>query len=235
MAEPGTAPLPSGPMLVLHARTAGLPATGLTPDIDRACKGKRPAVEWMLRALLAFGVLLASGTHSDADEAGLAALRAGGHVAMIRHGSTTPGAGDPLGFKLEDCATQRNLTEEGRAESRKLGAMLRTENIAIDRVLSSEWCRCIETAELIGVGPVVRETALNNLYGRPQNRERQVREMRALISAWRGPGNLLLSTHGANMGALMGINPETATGVVLAPAPETKEGFRVVGRIGPEG
>jgi len=154
---------------------------------------------------------------------------------MIRHGLTTPGAGDPLGFRLDDCKTQRNLIDEGRAESRRLGELLRAQGIPIERVLSSEWCRCVETAELLGAGPVAMEPALNNLYGRPQNREKQVREMRALIAGWKGPGNLLLSTHGANMGALMGINPETAAGVVLAPAPGTDEGFRVVGRISPEG
>src|SRR5690606_2207859 len=98
-----------------------------------------------------------------------------------------------------------------------------------------EWCRCIETAELLGVGKVLTEPALNNLYGRPQNREKQERALRALISSWKGPGNLLLSTHGANLGALMGINPDTAAGVVLKPAPDTAEGFRVVGRISPEG
>lgn len=174
-------------------------------------------------------------TPALADEAGLAALKAGGHVAIVRHGLTTPGAGDPLGFRLDDCATQRNLIEEGRKESRKLGDTLRANGIRIERVLSSEWCRCVETAELIGAGTVEKETALNNLYGRPQNRERQVREMRALIAGWKGPGNLLVSTHGANMGALMGINPDTAAGVVLAPAPETEEGFRVVGQISPEG
>jgi len=189
----------------------------------------------MLRALAALGFLLALGMNASADEAGMAALRSGGHVLMIRHGLTTPGAGDPLGFKLEDCKTQRNLIEAGRAESRKLGTLLRTQEIKIERVLSSEWCRCVETAELIGAGTVVREPALNNLYGRPQNRERQLREMRALIAAWKGPGNLLLSTHGANMGALMSINPDTAAGVVLRPAHETSEGFRVVGRISPEG
>jgi phosphohistidine phosphatase SixA len=189
----------------------------------------------MRRFLFAIAALLFSLAPSGADEAGLAALKAGWHVAMIRHGLTTPGTGDPLGFKLEECRTQRNLIEEGRAESRKLGALLRAHGVRIDRVLSSEWCRCIETAELIGMGKVERETALNNLFGRPQNREKQVREMRTLIAGWKGPGNLLLSTHGANMGALMGINPETAAGVVLAPAPETKEGFRVVGRVSPEG
>ena len=185
-----------------------------------------------LFGVLAFLLLIAP---TNADEAGLKALQAGGHVIMIRHGLTTPGSGDPLGFKLEDCATQRNLIEEGRAESRKLGELLRAHGIRIERVLSSEWCRCIETAELIGAGKVEREPALNNLYGRPQNRAKQVDAMRALIAGWKGAGNLLLSTHGANMGALMGINPETAAGVVLKPTPETKEGFAVVGRVSPEG
>lgn len=186
----------------------------------------------VLFGALAFLLLIAP---ANADEAGLKALKAGGHVMMIRHGLTTPGSGDPLGFKLEDCATQRNLVEEGRAESRKLGALLRGHEIKIDRVLSSEWCRCLETAELIGMGKVERETALNNLYGRPQNRAKQVDAMRALIAGWKGTGNLLLSTHGANMGALMGINPETAAGVVLKPEPATEQGFRVVGRISPGG
>jgi hypothetical protein len=160
-------------------------------------------------ALLAF--LLVFGFHAAAraDEAGMAALKAGGHVAMVRHGLTTPGTGDPLGFKLEDCATQRNLIEE--------------------------WCRCVETAELMAVGRVEKSSPLNNLFGRPQNRAKQVQEMRELVAGWKGPGNLLLVTHGATIGALMGVNPETAAGVVLAPAPGTAEGFRVVGRLGPDG
>jgi phosphohistidine phosphatase SixA len=186
-------------------------------------------------ALLAF--LVAFGFHAAAraDEAGMAALKAGGHVAMVRHGLTTPGTGDPLGFKLEDCATQRNLIEEGREESRKLGRLLRKHAVVIDRVLSSEWCRCVETAELMAVGKVEKSSPLNNLFGRPQNRAKQVQEMRELVAGWKGPGNLLLVTHGATMGALMGINPETAAGVVLAPMPGTVEGLRVVGRLGPDG
>jgi hypothetical protein len=73
------------------------------------------------------------------------------------------------------------------------------------------------------------------LFGRPRNRAAQVEATRKLIAAWTGPGNLLLVTHGANVGALMGINPDTASGVVLAPAPKTEDGFRLVGRITPEG
>jgi phosphohistidine phosphatase SixA len=170
-----------------------------------------------------------------ADEAGLAALKTGGHVLMVRHGLTTPGAGDPLGFKLEDCKTQRNLIEEGREESRKLGRLLRERKIEIGRVLSSEWCRCIETAELIGAGKVERFSALNNLFGRPQNRAAQEEVLRKTIAEWKGPGNLLLVTHGANMGALIQINPATANGVVLEHAPGTDGGLRVIGRLSPDG
>lgn len=189
----------------------------------------------MRRTVIALAFLVSLIAGARADEAGIAALKAGGHVMMVRHALTTPGAGDPLGFKLEDCKTQRNLVEEGREEARKLGKLLREHKIAITRVLSSEWCRCIETAELIGAGIVEKYPALNNLYGRPQNRERQVGALRKLIAGWKGAGNLLLVTHGATIGALVGINPGTAEGLVLAPVPETSEGFRVAGRIGPGG
>jgi phosphohistidine phosphatase SixA len=188
-----------------------------------------------MRLRLAFAVLLLCAGIARADEAGLKALASGGHIAMVRHGLTTPGTGDPLGFKLEDCVTQRNLIEEGREESRKLGRLFRSRGIGFDQVLSSEWCRCVETAKLIGAGKVEKASPLNNLFGRPQNRAQQVEALRKLIGEWKSRGNLLLVTHGATMGALMGINPETAAGVVLAPAPDKKDGFEVVGRIGPEG
>jgi len=187
------------------------------------------------RFFFALAALLFAFASAQADDAGLKALAAGGHIVMVRHGLTTPGAGDPAGFKLDDCKTQRNLIDEGREESRKLGRLLRDRKIVIDRVRSSEWCRCVETAELIGMGKVETYSPLNNLFGRPQNREPQEKELRPLIAGWKGPGNLLLVTHGANMGAMMQINPETAAGVVLAPAPGSDAGFKVVGRISPEG
>lgn len=188
-----------------------------------------------MRLGLALVVLLCLLASARADEAGLAALQAGGHVAVIRHALTTPGVGDPRGFRLEDCATQRNLTEEGREEARALGRLLRERNVRVDRVLASEWCRAAETAALLGAGPVGKEPALNDLYGRPQNRAPQVEALRALIAAWQGRGTLLLVTHGSVTGALMGVNPGTAEGVVLAPAPGSADGFRAVGRISPRG
>jgi phosphohistidine phosphatase SixA len=194
-----------------------------------------PAAAAFVGIVLTMSIVVSGAGRSRADEAGLSAIAAGRHVIMIRHGLTTPGSGDPLGFRLDDCATQRNLIDDGREESRKLGRLLHGRNTKIDRVLSSEWCRCLETAALIDAGRVEKAVALNNLFGRPQNRDAQVGEMRKLIEGWSGPGNLLLVTHGANMGALMGINPETAAGVVLAPEPGSVTGFRVVGRISPDG
>jgi len=170
-----------------------------------------------------------------ADEAGLKALEAGGHVMMIRHGLTTPGVGDPRGFKLEDCATQRNLNDEGREESRRLGRLLRERGVKVGRVLTSEWCRSIETAELLGAGKVEKEHALNDLYGRPQNREPQLAALKKLIAEWKGPGALVLVSHSSIIGALLQENPGTAAGPVLVPAPDSKDGFKLVGQISPEG
>lgn len=183
---------------------------------------------------IAAALLIAAGAAS-ADEAGLKALAAGGHVAMVRHGLTTAGSGDPEGFKLQDCATQRNLVDEGREEARRLGQLLRERGIAIERVYSSEWCRCLETAELMDVGRVEKLSPLNNLFGRPQNRAQQVQALLELVAGWDGSGNLLLVTHGSTTGALTGVHPAMAEGVVLAPAPDSEEKFRVVGRIGPDG
>jgi phosphohistidine phosphatase SixA len=168
---------------------------------------------------------------AHSDEAGWKLLKAGGRVLVLRHALTTPGSGDPDGFRIDDCATQRNLVEEGREQARRFGRLLRKRGIAIERVLSSAWCRCVETARLLEVGDVEVEPALNNLYGRPQLRIAQTAALREIVTEWTGTGNLLIVTHGANVHALISINPAVAAGVVLSPAPMADEGFRLVGRI----
>jgi hypothetical protein len=97
----------------------------------------------------------AEDTLAQEDTATLwAALRAGGHVALVRHGATAGGAGDPPGFRLDDCATQRNLNDKGRAEARRLGEQFRGEDVAVGKLMSSQWCRCQETAALMDLGLV---------------------------------------------------------------------------------
>ena len=93
-----------------------------------------------------------------------AALRAGGHVALVWHGATGGGAGDPPGFRLDDCATQRNLIEKGRAEARRLGEQFRSEDVAVGKLMSSQWCRCQETAALMDLGPVELSPTFNNAF-----------------------------------------------------------------------
>src|SRR5262245_58263872 len=120
-----------------------------------------------MRGVLAFllaGVLTAP-TAVAADEEVWALLKGGGQVLMIRHAITTPGVGDPPGMRVDDCSTQRNLTDQGRQDARRLGEAFRARKIPVGAVLSSPWCRCIETARLaFGVTP---ETwaPLGNLFG----------------------------------------------------------------------
>jgi len=167
---------------------------------------------------LAIAVLLVIASNAGrADEAAAwAALRQGGAVALMRHGDA-PGVGDPPGWRLDDCATQRNLGERGRAEARAVGARLRAERIAIDRVVSSPWCRCIETARLVDAGPVHVEPAFANAFVLRDRREALRDAGRAFVAAWRGPGTLLVVTHGENIAALTGRTPATAAIVVVAP------------------
>jgi 8-oxo-(d)GTP phosphatase len=87
------------------------------------------------------------------------------HVLLLRH-ALAPGTGDPSGFQLEDCATQRNLSDAGREQARALGDRLRAAGVAEARVYSSRWCRCLETARLLELGPVEPEPALDSFFQR---------------------------------------------------------------------
>jgi hypothetical protein len=100
------------------------------------------------RSLLLAGSALALPVSALAQESDALAARlhGGGLVLLIRHAQTTPGVGDPPGFRLDDCSTQRNLSEAGRDQARAWGEWLRRNDIATTRVLSSRWCRCRETA-----------------------------------------------------------------------------------------
>jgi phosphohistidine phosphatase SixA len=178
-------------------------------------------------ALLAlFAALPASA--AQPDEQAWTALKGGGHVVLMRHTITTPGVGDPPGMRLDDCSTQRNLSAEGRAHARRIGEAFRARGIAVDRVLASPWCRCVETAKL-AFGGSEPSAALGNLFGRPENQAEQVRAMTALVAGWRGPGNLMLVSHGSTVLALTGVSLDTGEMVVVKP--EEGRSFAVVGRL----
>jgi phosphohistidine phosphatase SixA len=178
-------------------------------------------------AALAISLLAAPGAAADSEEA-WAALVKGSHVALVRHGSAPPGyGGDPPGFKIDDCATQRNMDERGRAQARALGEAFRQHGVRVDKILSSPWCRCLETARLMAVGPVENTWAVAASDRSP---ERLV-VLKQIVSSWRGPGTLVLVTHALTVQALIGILPGQAETVVLRPRPGTEPGVDVVGRI----
>ncbi len=183
------------------------------------------------RLLLLAAALVPATRPARADDAAtFDRLRAGGLALLMRHAQTVPGTGDPPGFRLGDCSTQRNLDAAGRAQARAIGARLRAERVPVGRVLTSEWCRCRETAELMGVGPVEVAPAISSFFEDRSRRDEQTRAARALVAGWGGPGNLVLVTHQVNITALTGIFPEEGEVVALRPRPG---GFDLVGRIAP--
>ena len=120
----------------------------------------------------------------------------GDKIILIRH-AKAPGGGDPEGFKIEDCKTQRNLDEVGVNQSKKIGQLFKEKKIRIDRVLSSQWCRCKDTAKY-AFGNFKEFSALNSTYTPPydQNEKQQIKELKKYVKSWKGNGgNLVLVTH----------------------------------------
>ncbi|MFZ1415313.1 MAG: histidine phosphatase family protein [Defluviicoccus sp.] len=175
------------------------------------------------------------------SEAAWAALAGGGHAALMRH-ATAPGFGDPKGFRLDDCSTQRNLSEAGREEARMVGERFRSRGIAINGVYSSVWCRCLETARLLDLGPVVPLAPLNSFFEARERAEAQTAALRAWLAAQPAADTLVLVTHQVNITALTGIIPASGeivvvrTGSLESPAAAVladPERLPVVGRIAP--
>ena len=120
----------------------------------------------------------------------------GDKIILIRH-AKAPGGGDPEGFKIEDCKTQRNLDEVGVNQSKKIGKLFKEKKIRIDRVLSSQWCRCKDTAKY-AFGDFEEFSALNSTYTPPynQNEKQQIKDLKNYVNSWSGEGgNLVLVTH----------------------------------------
>jgi phosphohistidine phosphatase SixA len=175
-----------------------------------------------------FAVLLLLPLAAGADDSLWALLKQGGQVVLIRHALTDPGVGDPPGFSLADCKTQRNLSAEGRDEAARLGRAFKERAIPVARVLSSPWCRCIETAK-IAFGGSLTEPTLSNLFARSANRDRQLAGFRKLVAAAPREGNLVLITHGSTVHGFTGVSPATAELVIVTP--EAGGSYRLAGRI----
>lgn len=147
------------------------------------------------------------------------ALRAGGVAILLRHAQTEPGLGDPPGFRIGDCSTQRNLSPEGRRQAERIGASLAAQRIRIDRVLASQWCRCLDTARLAFPGVTAEsDPALNSFFDDRSSEPRQTREVLAKIAAIRAPANVAFVTHHVNILALTGAGVGSGEAVLVRAA-----------------
>ena len=139
-----------------------------------------------------------------------------GYVLLLRH-TLAPGVGDPENFKLNDCSTQRNLSQVGRDDAKSVGEWLKRRDIKITRVESSRWCRAKETAQLLGIGRVRLNPNLDSLFesADPAKAIQTVRVKKQIVD-WRNKSGLLvLVGHFVNIGAVTGVGVGSGEGVLV--------------------
>ncbi len=159
-------------------------------------------------------VVLPFAAHA-AERLPLAELAKPGRVLMLRH-ANAPGMGDPPNFKPGDCSTQRNLDAAGRAQAARLGERLLQAGITRAQVYSSQWCRCLETAQLLKLGPVMELPALNSFYERRQDRDGNLAALRAFIARLPISGSpVVLVTHQVTQSAFSGQGTVSGGGMVF--------------------
>lgn len=186
---------------------------------------RRPAVALGLGLVL---LVLQSWPVLASSEVAWAALKQGA-IVLLRH-ANAPGGGDPPDMRIGDCATQRNLDDQGRAQARRIGDAFRSRGVVLGRVLTSQWCRARETAELAFPGQKMDEPAFNSFFDDRSKGPAQTTAARVLLASWRGPGALVVTTHQVNITALTGISPASGEGIVMR---MFGGDVRVIGRIRP--
>jgi len=172
-------------------------------------------------------VVACSGTQASAKDDW--SVAAPGSIVLFRH-ALAPGGGDPAAFDINDCATQRNLSAEGREQARRIGAAFQGNAIAVGAVWTSQWCRTRETADLAFPAMRIDQPVFNSFFNTPERDQAQTRAALDLLGSWKGPGVLVVVTHQVNITALTGIVQESGEGVVIAL--QGRE-MKVLGRIKP--
>lgn len=178
--------------------------------------------------LLALIACLLVAAPAAATEAGWALLREGGRVVLLRHAQVT-GTHDSANVDAEDCSTQRNLSERGRQQARKIGSLFATRAAPIDRILSSRYCRAFDTGRIAFRDNEIEKTeALDPPPADEAGAAARKEAMMEIIRDFNGSGNLVLITHLENIVALTGATAREGEAVIVAPQ---GEGLHVMGRI----
>jgi phosphohistidine phosphatase SixA len=149
----------------------------------------------LLNIILIIFLSLTNEIKADSEDQILDNLQKGGNLIFIRH-AYAPGGGDPDNFDIKDCTTQRNLNDVGREQSKKIGKFFKENKIPIDLVISSEWCRCKETAS-IAFSDYKTKNFLNSFFSEKfrKNKDLQIKNLKSYIRKWDKKNNLVLVTH----------------------------------------
>ncbi|MFN7124444.1 MAG: histidine phosphatase family protein [Allorhizobium sp.] len=158
---------------------------------------------FLLTSLMA----ISGGTLVGAAEDHWEALRLGNAFVLLRH-AIAPGTGDPPGMRIGACETQRNLSAEGRAQAGRISDLFRVNGIREASVHSSQWCRCLDTADLLGLGSVTQQPLLNSFFGEPENGRAQTEALKTWLTR---PSDLplVLVTHQVNITGLTSVVPRS--------------------------
>ena len=159
-------------------------------------------------------ICIISPVKADLNQNIISELKKGGKIIFIRH-AYAPGGGDPNNFDLNDCNTQRNLNDDGRLQSKKIGDFFKKNKISIEKVYSSKWCRCKETAS-IAFRSFETKNFLNSFFSErfAENRENQVENFNKFINNWNGKGNLIFVTHYVVISEILNYAPSSGEIVV---------------------
>ena len=171
-------------------------------------------------------IFLTKSYQSQSSEINWKPAQEGNKIILIRH-ALAPGGGDPKGFRIDDCKTQRNLNQIGINQSKKIGRSFKKNKIKVDKVLSSQWCRCKDTAKY-AFGNFKEFSPLNSTFSPPfdKNEKKQIKQLKKFVKEWDGKGkNLILVTHYV---VILAITGEAASSGELI---ITDKNFMVLSRI----
>ena len=152
-------------------------------------------------------------------------LQNGGYLIFIRH-AYAPGGGDPDNFDINDCSTQRNLSDSGREQSKKIGIFFNENKIPVDFIISSEWCRCKETAQ-IAFNNFQTKTFLNSFYSKKfeKNKRKQITNLKKFVDGWNNNKNLVLVTHYVVISEILNYAPSSGEIVI------SDKNFKIIGTV----
>ena len=178
-----------------------------------------------LKFFLIIFISLTSSVKADLNSDLFNQLKEGGKLIFIRH-AYAPGSGDPDNFNLNDCSTQRNLNDDGRRQAEYIGEFFRIKKIKIDKVLSSEWCRCKETAE-IAFRDFSTNSFLNSFYSSKfaKNKDKQINSLNDYIINFKSDKNLILVTHYVVISEMLNIGVSSGEIVI------TNKNYNIIGSI----